>query len=112
MPVHRLAAGVAVQFPLQRFLELLRRLFFGLLQRLPFGLGLQAQPLGPRLGALLLALLFASVAFAADRLQIRLEVIGAVIVVDLLARLDVLDGAYYHLALAGLTSDSAFGLQA
>src|SRR5512141_61028 len=91
LAVHQLAAGapgVAVQLPLQFLLQLFRRLFFGLLQGLPLGPGLQAQTLGPRLGALLPALLFAGVAFAADRLQIRLEVIGAVVVVDLFARLD------------------------
>src|SRR4029077_9759383 len=78
----------------------LRRQLFRLLQRLALRLGLQAQFLGPRLGALLLALLFAGRAFAADRLQIGFEVIGAVVVIDLFARLDVLDGADEHLAFA------------
>src|SRR6202167_4582570 len=82
------------------------RQFLGLLQALPLRLflflGLQAQPLRPRLGALLLAFLLAGVAFAADRLQIRLEVVGAVIVIDLFARLDLLDGADHDLAFAGV----------
>src|SRR3954463_11200060 len=77
--------------------------------RMAVHFGLRGPLLGPLLCALLLltllgaqffALLLASRAFAADRLQIRLEVIAAVIVVDLLARLDVLDGADHHLALA------------
>src|SRR6266404_6165615 len=70
------------------FLGLCRQLF-GFPQGLSLRLGLQAQPFGPRLGALLLALLFARRASAADRLQIGLEVVGTVIVVDLFARLDV-----------------------
>src|SRR6266446_4382566 len=82
------------------FLGLCRQLF-GFPQGLSLRLGLQAQPFGPRLGALLLALLFARRASAADRLQIGLEVVGTVIVVDLFARLDVLDGADENLALAG-----------
>src|SRR5258708_36251043 len=77
------------------------RLLLGFPQGLPLRLGFQAQPFGPRLGALLLAFLFARRASAADRLQIGLEVIGTVIVVDLFARLDVLDGADENLALAG-----------
>src|SRR5260221_4248387 len=77
------------------------RLLFGFTQGLPLRLGSQAQPFGPRLGALLLALLFARRTSAADRLQIGLEVIGTVIVVDLFARLDVLDRADEDLALAG-----------
>src|SRR5882672_8524338 len=113
VPVQELAVGPgAVQPLLRRLLELLllflRQLFpglgrqlFGFLQGLLFRLGFQAQLFGPRLGALLLALLFASRAFAADRLQIRLEVVGAVIVVDLFAGLDVLDRADHDLALAG-----------
>src|SRR6266850_162295 len=76
------------------------RLLLGSPQGLPLRLGFQAQPFGPRLGALLLALLFARRAFAADRLQIGLEVIGTVIVADLLARLDVLDRADKNLAFA------------
>src|SRR5262249_52542268 len=59
-------------------------------------------PLGAGFGALPLPLLLAGAALAADRLQIRLEVIGTVIVVDLVARLDVLDRADIDLALAGL----------
>src|SRR5665213_1872002 len=78
----------------------LRRLLFGFLLSFALGLVLQAQFFSPRLGALLLALLFAGVAFAADRLQIGLEVVGAVIVVDLFTRLDLLDGADHHPALA------------
>src|SRR6266852_3058077 len=111
--VQELAIGPgAVQPLLRRLLELLLllllqlfpglgRLFFGFLQSLLLCLGFQAQLFGPRLGALLLALLFASRAFAADRLQIRLEVVGAVVVVDLFAGLDVLDRADHDLALAG-----------
>src|SRR5258705_10558561 len=76
------------------------RLLLGFPQGLPLRLGFQAQPFGPRFGALLLALPFASRAFAADRLQIGLEVIGTVIVVDLFAGLDVLDRADEDLALA------------
>src|SRR5258707_11863116 len=75
-------------------------LLLGFPQGFRLRLGFQAQPFGPRLGALLLALLFAGRAFAADRLQIGLEVIGTVIVADLLARLDVLDRADKNLALA------------
>src|SRR5882724_11906768 len=104
MAVQVLAVGLAVQR-----LRFLRRLVFGLvLGGLLLGLGdllgllLQPQALSPRFGALLLALLLAGSAFAADRLQIGLEVVGAVIVVDLLARLDVLDGADEDLALARL----------
>src|SRR3981189_2688556 len=78
----------------------LRRLFFSLFQGLLLRLGLQTQSFSSRLGALLLALLFACVAFAADRLQIRLEVVGAVVVVDLLPGLDVLDRPDHDLALA------------
>src|SRR6478672_12258241 len=77
------------------------RQLFGFPQGLPLRLGFQAQPFGPRLGALLLAFLFTRRAFAADRLQIGLEVVGAVIVVDLLAWLDFLDRADKNLALAG-----------
>src|SRR6516225_4379421 len=69
---------------------------------LALGLLLQALPLRPRFGALLLALLLAGLAFAADRLQIGFEIVGAVVVVDLLARLDVLDGADENPALARL----------
>ena len=102
--------GVAVQF-LRLFLRVVIGVVIGLvfgpgeplglLLRLALGLFLQPKLLRPRLGALLLALLLAGVAFAADRLQISLEVVGAVVVVDLLARLDVLDGADEDLALAG-----------
>src|SRR5262249_49400031 len=56
---------------------------------------------GAGFGPLLLPLLLAGVAFAANRLQIRLEVVGAVIVADFLARFDVLDRADENLALAG-----------
>src|SRR6185312_4369567 len=62
------------------------------------------------LGAQLLALLLAGVAFAADRLQVFLEVIGAVVVVDLLAGRDVLDGADIDAAL--LLLDVGFGIRA
>src|SRR3984957_16394458 len=78
------------------FLSLFQRFFL----RLLLFPGLQAQPLGSCLGALLLALLFAGRAFAADRLQIGLEIVGAVIVVDLFAGLDLLDRADHDLALA------------
>ena len=93
------------------FLQLRCGLFLGpgelfrLLQRLALRLGLEAGLFHPRLGALLLALLLASVAFAADRLQIGFEVVGAVVVVDLVARLDVLDGADEDLALARQAAD-------
>src|SRR6478735_8579255 len=103
-----MAIELLLRFPrslrLQLFLGLL--LFLGqllrLLQRLALGLGLQAGLFSPRLGALLLALLLAGRAFAADRLQIGFEIVGAVIVIDLLARLDLLDGADEDLALARL----------
>src|SRR5437667_341929 len=94
--------GVAVQF-LRLFLRVVIGVVIGLvfgpgeplglLLRLALGLFLQPKLLRPRLGALLLALLLAGVAFAADRLQISLEVVGAVVVVDLLTRLGVLDAA-------------------
>jgi hypothetical protein len=87
----------------------LRRQLLGLFQGLPLFPGLEAQPFRPRLGALLLAFLLAGVAFAADWLQIRLEVVGAVIVVDLFARLDLLDRADHDLALAGV--DVGFGVR-
>src|SRR5258708_14617611 len=105
------AVRLAVQLRLQLLLELfpgLRR-FFGFLQSLPLGLGLQAQFFGPRLGALLLAFLLASVAFAADRLQIGLKIVRAVIVIDIFAGLDVLDGADEHLALT--RPDVGFGVR-
>src|SRR5437868_12799521 len=91
-----------LRLPLSLFLQLRFSLgqLFGLLQRFPLGLGLEAGLLRPRLGALLLALLLAGRAFAADRLQIGFEIVGTVIVIDLLARLDVLDGANKDLALA------------
>src|SRR5581483_1405151 len=95
----RLGAGKLALLLLPRFFSFLGELL-GLAPRLLLGLRLQAKPLGPRLGALLLALLLAGVALAADRLQIGLEVIGPVIVVDLFARLDGLDGADVDLALA------------
>ena len=108
-----------IQLQLLLFFQfLLSLLFLGLgeLLRLLVGLALrldfQPLPFGPRLGALLPALPFAGLAFAADRLQIGFEIVGAVIVADLFARLDVLDGADETLRLRGLTSDSAFGLQA
>src|SRR5262245_23058046 len=63
-----------------------------------FCLLLRGTFLGPRQ----LALLLAGVALAADRLQVLLEVILAVVVVDLFARLDVLGGADEHPAIAGL----------
>src|SRR4051812_35915690 len=91
--VQRRAVRLAVQLLLLLLqLQGLRRQLLGLLQGLPLGLGLQARFFSPRLGALLLALLFACRAFAADRLDVGLEVIGAVIIVDLVAGLDVLDG--------------------
>src|SRR5258706_15425173 len=93
------AVGLGVVQPML-FLGLCR-LLLGFPQGLPLRLGFQAQPFGPRLGTLLLALLFARRTSAADRLQIGLEVIGTVIVVDLLARLYVLDRADKDLALAG-----------
>src|SRR6267143_7276570 len=99
-----------LRLPLSLFLQLRFSLLLGLLlflgqlfsllQRFPLGLGLQAGLFRPRFGALLLALLLAGRAFAADRLQIGFEIIRAVIVIDLLARLDVLDGADEDLALA------------
>src|SRR6185503_17782998 len=105
-------AGLAVEGMTAVQLELLFRLplrlhlgllpFPGQLLRLALGLGLQAGPFRPRFRALLLALLLAGCAFAADRLQIGFEVVSAVVVVDLLARLDVLDGADEDLALARL----------
>src|SRR5438477_10539769 len=95
----------AVGFTVQRVLLVgFGRLLFSLFQSLqgfPLRLGFQAPPFGSRLGALLLALLFAGRAFAADRLQIGLEVFGAVIVVDLVAGLDVLVRPAEDLALAG-----------
>src|SRR5882757_1363639 len=116
MPVQRMAVQVrTVQLLLGLFAVIclgLRRLgllLLSLFQRLAFGLCLEAEFFGPRLGALFLALLFASRAFAADRLQIGFEVIGAVIVIDLLARLDLLDGADEDLALARL--DVGFGVR-
>ena len=65
--------------------------------------------IGPRLSLLLCPLLLAGLAFAADRLQIGFEIVGTVIVVDLLARLDVLDGADEDLLLARL--DVGFGVR-
>src|SRR5215475_6847248 len=103
MAVQIFAVGLAVQLArvlLAVFLRFLFRELLGLFLRLPLGLLLQPLPLRPHLGALLLALLLAGFAFAADRLEIGLEVIGAVVVIDLLARLDVLDGADEHLPLA------------
>src|SRR5215475_10470483 len=105
----RLPLGVRGLFLLLVLLVFLL-VFLGELLRFPLGfflgfalgLLLQALPLRPRLGALLLAHLLAGLAFAADRLQIGFEIVGAVIVVDLLARLDVLDGADENLALARL----------
>src|SRR3954462_11189122 len=91
-----------LRLPLSFFLQL--RFFLGelfrLLERLPFGLGLQSRLLRPRFRALLLALFLASRAFAADRLQIGFYIIRTVIVVDLRARLDVFDGSDEDLALA------------
>src|SRR3954470_19247183 len=84
-----LASGLQLRFALLLF----RGKLLGLLQRLALGLRFQAGSFFPRLGALLLALFLARGAFAADRFQIGFEVIGAVVVIDLLARLDVLDGA-------------------
>src|SRR5450755_2890576 len=107
VPVHVLAVALAVELLLRLMLQLLlqlflglRRLLLGFSERLFLGLGLQPQLFGPRLGALFLALLLASGAFAADRLQIRFKIVGAVIVIDLFAGLDVLDGADHHLAFA------------
>src|SRR5258708_39327377 len=98
LAVQLYAVRLAVQPLLQPLLGLC--LFFGFPDGLLLGFRFQAQSFGPRLGALLLALLFASVAFAADRLQIGLEIIGTVIVVDLFAGRDVLDRANHDLALA------------
>src|SRR5690242_14649233 len=103
LAIRRMTIELLLRHPLslrlQLFLQLrLSLLLFlgqllGLLQRLALGLGLEARPFRPRLSALLLALLLARVAFAADRLQIGFEIVRAVVIVDLLARLDVLDGA-------------------
>ena len=128
VPVQELAVCPGAVQPLLRCLlellllllrQLLLKLFlglgsllFGLLQSLLLRLGFQAQLFGPRLGALLLALLFARRAFAADRLQIRLEVVGAIIVVDLSPGSMFLIARMTTLRLRALTSDSAFGLQA
>ncbi len=57
---------------------------------------------GTLLGTRDLALLLAGIALAPDRLEEFLEVFRAVIVVDLFAGLDVLDGADEHLAVARL----------
>src|SRR4051812_12637454 len=103
--VQRLAVEIhAVRMSVQPVLGLLRGPGFllGSFQRLLFGPRLQAQPFGPRFGAGLFALLFTCRAFAADRLQVGFEVIGAVVVVDLFARLDVLDRTDHDLALARL----------
>src|SRR5262249_50475066 len=103
--VELLAPGLLARF-LGLFAGLARLFFFflrkllGLLARLLLGLFLQTQFLRPRLGALLLALLLAGGAQAADRLEVFLGVVGAVVVVDLVARLDVLDGADENLARA------------
>jgi hypothetical protein len=82
------------------------RLFGGFL------LGLQLQPafLSTLLGTLLCPLLLAVVALAADRLEEDFEIVGAVVVVDFLARLDGLDGADDHLALARI--DVRLGVRA
>src|SRR5712691_4206384 len=103
--LHAVGLG-AVQFVL--VFPGLRGLLLRFPQGLPLRLGFQAQPFGPRLGALLLALPFARRTSAADRLQIGLEVIGTVIVVDLFARLDVFDRADEDLTLAG--ADVGFGV--
>src|SRR4051794_16579756 len=109
MAVQRRTVRVAVELLLAIFFGLgigrasLRRLrlaLLGLFQRLPLGFGLEAEFFCPSLGALLLALLFARRAFAADRLQVGFEIVGAVVVIDLLAGLDLLDGADEDLALA------------
>src|ERR1700724_725046 len=105
------AVRLAVQLRLQLLLELFpgpRRLL-GLPQSLPLGLDLQAQFFGPGLGALLLAFFRASVALAADRLQIGLKIVSAVIVIDLCAGLDILDGSDEHLALT--RPDVGFGVR-
>src|SRR6202522_3163643 len=94
---------------LQPFFSGLGRQFLGFFQSLLRFLGFQAQSFRPRLGALLLAFLLAGVAFAADWLQIRLEVVGTVIVIDLFSRLDLLDRADHDLALAGI--DVGFGVR-
>src|SRR6476620_3878818 len=88
--------GLGFFFGLRR----LRLALLGLFQRLSLRLGLEAELFRPRLGALFLALLLAGRAFAADWLQVGFEIVGAVIVIDLLARLDLLDGADEDLALA------------
>src|SRR5579872_5944942 len=100
-----LAVGLELGFGLALFLRLFRlgalgRRFLSFFFGLPLSFDFQPQPFGPRLRPLLLALLLASGAFAADRLQIGFEVVGAVVVIDLVARLDVLDGANENLALA------------
>src|SRR3984893_2400865 len=105
------AVRLAVQLRLQLLLELFpgARRLLGLPQSLPLGLDLQAQFFGPGLGALLLAFFLASVAFAADRLQIGLKIVSAVIVIDLFSGLDILDGADEHLALT--RHDVGFGVR-
>src|SRR5581483_9712960 len=92
--------GLCAHFIFRAFGRPLLGLLFGFPFRLFEFPGLQSQPLGPRLGPLLLALLLAGDAFAADRLEVGLEVIGAVIVIDFLARLDVLDRADENLSFA------------
>src|SRR6185503_2981098 len=82
-----------------RLLFFFLRQLLGSLARLLLGLRLQPLLRRPRLGALLLPLLHAGSAQAADRLEVFLEVVGAVVVVDLFARLNVLDGADVDLAL-------------
>src|SRR5438067_401225 len=98
-----MAIELLLRFPRSLGLQFFLPLRFGLLlflgeilrllQRIALGLGLQAGFLRPHFRALLLALLFAGRAFAADRLQVGFEIIGAVVVIDLLARLDIFDGA-------------------
>src|ERR1700747_3209851 len=56
--------------------------FFRLALRLLLFLRLQPCAFGAGFGALLLALLLAGLAFAADRLEIGFEVVGAVVVID------------------------------
>src|SRR6516165_7053954 len=108
------AAGVLAIRTLQFAVQLLQLRIgsgklFGEPLCLPFNPFLLALSFRARFGLLLPALLLAGAAFAADRLEVGLEVIGAVVVVDFLARLDVLDRTDENLALARF--DIAFGVR-
>src|SRR5262249_6809260 len=85
-----------------QFLELLLGpgKFFRKAPRFPLSLLPFSQAFRASLGPLLLALLLAGLTFATDRLQIRLEVVGSIVVVDFVARRDVLDRADENLSLA------------